>query len=85
MKGEDKSLLKLMDGSENRFIIPVYQRNYDWGTSQCKQLFSDLIDIVKYKRPSHFFDAIRKLVVIDIFLGSDDDPQLIFESLCWQR
>lgn len=39
MKGEDKPLLKLMDGSENRFIIPVYQRNYDWGVSQCKQLF----------------------------------------------
>ena len=48
MKGEDKPLLKLMDGSENRFIIPVYQRNYDWGASQCKQLFSDLIDIVKF-------------------------------------
>ncbi len=58
MKGEDKPLLKLMDGSENRFIIPVYQRNYDWGASQCRQLFSDLIDIVKYDRPSHFFGCI---------------------------
>lgn len=58
MKGEDKPLLKLMDGSENRFIIPVYQRNYDWGASQCRQLFSDLIDIVKYDRSSHFFGCI---------------------------
>ena len=30
MKGEDKPLLKLMDGSEDRFIIPVYQCNFNF-------------------------------------------------------
>lgn len=58
MKGEDKPLLKLMDGSDNRFIIPVYQRNYDWGEPQCEQLYSDLIDINRYNRASHFFGCI---------------------------
>lgn len=30
MHGEAKLLLKFLDGSDNRYIIPVYQRNYDW-------------------------------------------------------
>jgi len=29
MRGEAKLLLKFLDGSDNRYIIPVYQRNYD--------------------------------------------------------
>lgn len=30
MKGQDKFLTEFIDGARNRFIIPVYQRNYDW-------------------------------------------------------
>ena len=92
MKGEDKPLLKLMDGSENRFIIPVYQRNYDWGASQCRQLFSDLIDIVKYDRPSHFFGCIVRSISkggrADEFLVIDGQQRmttvcLIFLAIYW--
>lgn len=62
MKGEDKLLIKLLDGSENRFIIPVYQRNYDWKEANCKQLFADLVDLAKSKRKSHFFWRNRTLI-----------------------
>lgn len=58
MKGEDMRLLRMMDGSQVKFIIPVYQRNYDWKERNCKQLFEDLIDIIKTKRDSHFFGSI---------------------------
>lgn len=58
MDGKDKSLIKLMDGSDNRFIIPVYQRNYDWGFPQCQQLYNDLVDIVESGRATHFFGCI---------------------------
>lgn len=84
--------MKLMDGSENRFIIPVYQRNYDWGASQCRQLFSDLIDIVKYDRPSHFFGCIvrsrSKGGRADEFLVIDGQQRmttvcLIFLAIYW--
>lgn len=27
-----------------------------------------------------FFEAIKRLIVIDIFLGNDDDPQLILRA-----
>ena len=38
MHGEAKLLLKFLDGSDNHYIIPVYQRNYDWRPKQCEQL-----------------------------------------------
>ena len=47
MHGEAKLLLKFLDGSDNRYIIPVYQRNYDWRPKQCEQLFNDLVQIIK--------------------------------------
>ena len=47
MHGEAKLLLKFLDGSDNRYIIPVYQRNYDWKQKQCEQLYNDLIQIIK--------------------------------------
>ncbi len=33
MHGEAKLLLKFLDGSDNRYIIPVYQRNYERAAS----------------------------------------------------
>ena len=58
MKGNSKPLLKYMEGSDTRFIIPVYQRNYDWKKENCKQLLDDLVKVVIEGRPSHFFGSI---------------------------
>lgn len=58
MHGEAKLLLKFLDGSDNRYIIPVYQRNYDWRPKQCEQLFNDLVQIIKKNRKTHFFGSI---------------------------
>ena len=55
MHGEAKLLLKFLDGSDNRYIIPIYQRNYDWRPKQCEQLFNDLVQIIKKDRKTHFF------------------------------
>ena len=58
MDGHAKPLLKFLNGADNRFIIPVYQRNYDWSQKQCKQLFDDLVQVAKDNRKSHFFGSI---------------------------
>lgn len=58
MKGEERYLLNLLEGMKTRFVIPVYQRNYDWKIEQCKQLFDDLEDIVAEDSESHFFGSI---------------------------
>ena len=58
MKGSEAKLVSYMQGSDKRFIIPVYQRNYDWRYENCKQLYDDLIAIIRKKRSSHFFGSI---------------------------
>ena len=58
MRGDAKPLVKMMQGAETRFVIPVYQRNYDWKREQCKRLFDDLEDVVHEGRTSHFFGSI---------------------------
>lgn len=58
MKGSETKLVVFMQGSDKRFVIPVYQRNYDWKTENCKQLYDDLIKVVKTGRKSHFFGSV---------------------------
>lgn len=58
MKGSECRLIEYMEGSKKRFIIQVYQRNYDWKTENCKQLYDDLIKVIKNKRRSHFFGSL---------------------------
>lgn len=45
MKGDAQPLIKFFDGSDKRFIIPLYQRNYDWKEENCEQLFNDLLNL----------------------------------------
>ena len=58
MKGSEAKLVSFMQGADKRFVIPVYQRNYDWRLENCKQLFDDLVKIIKKDRKSHFFGSI---------------------------
>ncbi|MCI8650674.1 MAG: DUF4268 domain-containing protein [Anaerotruncus sp.] len=58
MKGSERKLVAYMEGSNKRFVIPVYQRNYDWKTENCKQLYDDLVKVTKSRRKSHFFGSI---------------------------
>ena len=74
MKGDAKQLVEFLDGAKNRFIIPVYQRNYDWNEKQCRQLFDDLIQISVEKRKSHFFGSIVSTHASD---GSKSDYLII--------
>lgn len=58
MKGNASYLMKFLDGSQKRFIIPVFQRNYDWKKENCKQLFDDLVSVIKERKETHFFGSI---------------------------
>lgn len=58
MRGDAKPLVKMLQGAETRFVIPVYQRNYDWKREQCARLFDDLEEVVEEGRSSHFFGSI---------------------------
>ena len=58
MNGNAQKLIKYLDGASKRFIIPVYQRNYDCKMEHCKQLYDDLVKIIRQNRKSHFFGSI---------------------------
>lgn len=58
MKGSEEYLYSFMEGRRKRFIIPVYQRNYNWKNEQCKKLFDDLVSLHKNGKKSHFFGSI---------------------------
>ena len=63
MKGSEAKMLGFMEGADKRYVIPVYQRKYDWKTDNCQQLYSDLKKIITDKRESHFFGSIVSSVV----------------------
>lgn len=58
MKGYAKPLNEFIEGHKIQFVIPVYQRNYDWLIDNCDQLFSDLVKLSRSNRCSHFFGSI---------------------------
>jgi uncharacterized protein with ParB-like and HNH nuclease domain len=58
MNGSEEMLFQYMEGSSKRFIIPVYQRNYDWKIEQCKKLFDDLVKLSQKGGGTHFFGSV---------------------------
>ena len=59
MVAKEHSLNRFLQERDTTFIIPVYQRNYDWTESQCKQLFYDILAVANDRnRISHFIGSI---------------------------
>lgn len=58
MRGQVTEVLKVYGMQERQLVIPVYQRNYDWGLKQCQQLLEDLVNVIQQGRPKHFFGAV---------------------------
>lgn len=47
MQGSDSFLLELLSASRRRFIIPVYQRNYDWKKANCEHKMAILKNLFR--------------------------------------
>lgn len=41
MKGSEAKMLGFMEGADKRYVIPVYQRKYNWKYENCQQLYDD--------------------------------------------
>lgn len=85
MKGSECEFVRYIGNSNSRFIIPVYQRNYDWKVEHCRQLYADLVKIAKTGRKSHFFGSIVSANVPDgryvSFIVIDGQQRLTTVSL----
>lgn len=44
MKAEDVRLTELLEGPK-QFIVPIFQRDYSWGTKHCIQLWKDIVRV----------------------------------------
>lgn len=59
MKANESKVLDFMSKTSTQFVIPVYQRNYDWKVEHCKQLLEDIILVGKSDNIiSHFIGSI---------------------------
>ncbi len=58
MRGNARRLVSFLNGADKRFIVPAYQRNYDWKLENCKQLYEDLVSLIKEGKQTHFFGSI---------------------------
>jgi uncharacterized protein with ParB-like and HNH nuclease domain len=59
MKAYESKIEDFLSSNKTQFIIPVYQRNYDWTTSQCKQLLEDILEVgSSTKMNAHFIGSI---------------------------
>lgn len=63
MQGTSDQLTSYLEGNKVRFLIPVYQRKYEWKQENCLQLYKDLCRLSKEQRSSHFFGSIVANVV----------------------
>lgn len=59
MKACESSVDDFLSSNKTQFVIPVYQRNYDWTFGQCKQLIDDIIEVgANKKMNAHFIGSI---------------------------
>lgn len=57
MDAGKKILLDLLTGSL-RFVVPVYQRRYSWGETQCRQLWADMVTAGRHPERTHFTGSV---------------------------
>ena len=59
MKANETKVEDFLSSNKTQFVIPVYQRNYDWTIGQCKQLLDDILEVGTNKRMNaHFIGSI---------------------------
>lgn len=58
MKATELAVVNFLQKPNVQFVIPVYQRNYDWSETECDQLFQDILNVRYENRPSHFIGSI---------------------------
>lgn len=76
MKATEVRLTDFLAKTDTQFVIPIYQRNYDWKKIHCEQLINDILEAGKnekihfigsivYIHDGLYSSGIKELVVID--------------------
>ena len=76
MKANEVRLTDFLSKTDTQFVIPIYQRNYDWKKNHCEQLINDILEAgrnekihfigsIVYVHDGVYSSGIKELVVID--------------------
>lgn len=80
MKATQANLLKFLAKSPQQFIVPIYQRNYEWKKEQCKQLWDDIILAgTNEKINAHFIGSIV-YIERDLSSVTTQEPLLVIDG-----
>ena len=59
MKASETKVEDFLSRNKTQFIIPIYQRNYDWREEHCRQLLDDILAIgANSTQTAHFIGSI---------------------------
>jgi uncharacterized protein with ParB-like and HNH nuclease domain len=59
MEANETKVEDFLSSNKIQFVIPIYQRNYDWSISQCKQLLDDILEVgTSNKTNVHFIGSL---------------------------
>jgi len=78
MKATETTLNNFLSQTKTQYIIPVYQRNYDWTEEQCQQLLNDIIEAGTTDK-THFIGSIVYLHD-GVYTSSDVKPLVIIDG-----
>ncbi|MBC7525772.1 MAG: DUF262 domain-containing protein [Flavobacterium sp.] len=70
MKANETKVEDFLSSNKTQFVIPVYQRNYDWTMGQCKQLLDDILEVGKSKKMNAHFIGSIVYVHDDVYTAS---------------
>lgn len=70
MKANETKVEDFLSSNKTQFVIPVYQRNYDWSTAQCKQLLDDIFEVGNNKKMNAHFIGSIVYVHDDVYTAS---------------
>lgn len=57
MEAHNNNIEEFLGANKTVFVVPVYQRNYDWKKDNCQQLFDDIVTVIKSGK-EHFLGTI---------------------------
>ena len=58
MKATENTLKRFLTQDSVQFVIPIYQRNYDWTENECKQLLNDIKEVAILQNSTHFIGSM---------------------------
>lgn len=58
MKATETTVLNFIGGFDKVFIIPPFQRNYEWEKEQCTELFCDVINAYNNKKTHYLGNVV---------------------------